>query len=236
MPSKLKRLEKSKDPKIITGKLHGAIHTGKVKKRANGGKHITVGVHRKDWDDEDYYPAYIEFGHGGPGPAPAHPFVRPAYDTTEDQAYEIYIDRYAPAFTEAETMIDTLNEEIDQDVLQQDAQAKAMRTLASVVVVLILAAGLVAVFIFTMLMLRYILIPTQKLLSASKALGRGDFQNASFEYNSEDEFGTLASEITRVMQSTTSDDFSFYDWRNEQCPLPQLLLPLFPAPSVSRTS
>ena len=118
----------------------------------------------------------------------------------EDQAYEIYIDRYAPAFTEAETMIDTLNEEIDQDVLQQDAQAKAMRTLASVVVVLILAAGLIAVFIFTMLMLRYILIPTQKLLSASKALGRGDFQNASFEYDSEDEFGTLASEITRVMQ------------------------------------
>lgn len=79
----------SKDPQIISGKLHGAIHTGKVKKRANGGKHITVGVHRKDWDDEDYYPAYTEFGHGGPGPAPAHPYIRPAYDTTEDQAYEI---------------------------------------------------------------------------------------------------------------------------------------------------
>ncbi len=79
----------SKDPKIITGKLHGAIATGKVKKRANGGKHITVGVHRKDWDGEDYYPAYTEFGHGGPGPAPAHPYIRPAYDTTEDQAYEI---------------------------------------------------------------------------------------------------------------------------------------------------
>ena len=79
----------SKDPKIISGALHGAISTGKVKKRANGGKHITVGVHRKDWSEEDYYPAYVEFGHGGPGPAPAHPYIRPAYDTTEDQAYEI---------------------------------------------------------------------------------------------------------------------------------------------------
>lgn len=79
----------SKDPQIISGTLHGAISTGKVKKRANGGKHITVGVHRKDWDEEDYYPAYVEFGHGGPGPAPAHPYIRPAYDTTEDQAYEI---------------------------------------------------------------------------------------------------------------------------------------------------
>ena len=36
---------------------------------------------RKDWDDEDYYPAYVEYGHGGPGPAPAHPYIRPAYDT-----------------------------------------------------------------------------------------------------------------------------------------------------------
>ena len=79
----------SRDPKIISNKLHGAIHTGKVKKRRNGGKHITIGVHRKDWDDGDYYPAYVEYGHGGPGPAPAHPYIRPAYDTTEDQAYEI---------------------------------------------------------------------------------------------------------------------------------------------------
>jgi phage protein, HK97 gp10 family len=79
----------SKDPKIISGALHDAIHTGKVKKRANGGKHITIGVHRKDWDNEDYYPAYVEYGHGGPGPAPSHPYIRPAYDTTEDEAYEI---------------------------------------------------------------------------------------------------------------------------------------------------
>ncbi len=82
----------SRDPKIITDKLHSAIHTGPVKKRRNGGKHISIGVHRKDWDDEDYYPAYVEYGHGGPGPAPAHPYIRPAYDTTEDEAYEIIRD------------------------------------------------------------------------------------------------------------------------------------------------
>ena len=82
----------SRDPKIISDKLHSAIHTGKVKKRRNGGKHITIGVHRKDWNEEDYYPAYVEYGHGGPGPAPAHPYIRPAYDTTEDEAYEIIRD------------------------------------------------------------------------------------------------------------------------------------------------
>ena len=82
----------SRDPRIITDKLHGAIHTGPVRKRRSGGKRITIGVHRKDWDDEDYYPAYVEYGHGGPGPAPAHPYIRPAYDTTEDEAYEIIRD------------------------------------------------------------------------------------------------------------------------------------------------
>ena len=61
-------------------------------KRRNGGKHITIGVHRKDWNEEDYYPAYVEYGHGGPGPAPAHPYIRPAYDMTEDEAYEIIRD------------------------------------------------------------------------------------------------------------------------------------------------
>lgn len=79
----------SHDPKIITDKLHSAISTGKVKKHKRTGLHITIGVHRKDWDDEDYYPAYVEYGHGGPGPAPAHPYVRPAFDARQDEAFSI---------------------------------------------------------------------------------------------------------------------------------------------------
>ena len=82
----------SKDPKIITGALHEAISIGSVRKRAKGGKYITIGVHRKDWTEEDYYPAYVEYGHGGPGPAPSHPYIRPAYDVTEDEAYELIRD------------------------------------------------------------------------------------------------------------------------------------------------
>ena len=82
----------SSDPKIIEGKLHGTLNVGKVKRRRKGGQHITIGVHRKDWDEEDYYPAYVEYGHGGPGPAPAHPYIRPAYDTRQDEAYGIIRD------------------------------------------------------------------------------------------------------------------------------------------------
>ena len=55
-------------------------------------KHITIGVHRKDWDAEDYYPAYVEYGHSGPAPAPAHPYVRPAFDARQDEAFGIIRD------------------------------------------------------------------------------------------------------------------------------------------------
>ncbi len=79
----------SSNPQIQSGALHGAIHTGKVKKHKQTGMHITIGVHRKDWSEEDYYPAYVEYGHGGPHPAPAHPYVRPAFDARQDEAYGI---------------------------------------------------------------------------------------------------------------------------------------------------
>ena len=82
----------SKDPKIITGVLNRSIQIGKVRKRRASGKSITIGVHRKDWNHEDYYPAFVEYGHGGPAPAPAHPYIRPAYDTRADDAYEIIRD------------------------------------------------------------------------------------------------------------------------------------------------
>ena len=72
------------DPRIITGALFSSIHTGKVRKRG-GKKQITIGVHHSEMGA--YYSNPVEFGHGGPAPAPAHPFVRPAFDTRADEAY-----------------------------------------------------------------------------------------------------------------------------------------------------
>ncbi len=76
----------SSDPKIISGDLHGSIHTGNVKKRQGGGKRITIGVHHKE--KGAFYANPVEFGHGGPAPAPAHPFVRPAFDVKAPEAFE----------------------------------------------------------------------------------------------------------------------------------------------------
>lgn len=80
----------SRDPKIITGVLSRSIRIGPVKKRRLSGKSITIGVHRKE--EGAYYATPVEYGHGGPAPAPAHPFIRPAYDTRADEAYEIIRD------------------------------------------------------------------------------------------------------------------------------------------------
>ena len=63
---------------------------GKVRKRRASGRSITIGVHRKE--EGAYYATPVEYGHGGPAPAPAHPFIRPAYDTRQDEAYEIIRD------------------------------------------------------------------------------------------------------------------------------------------------
>ena len=77
----------SKDPKIITGVLKRSIRIGPVRKRRRSGKSSTIGVHRKE--EGAFYAPPVEYGHGGPAPAPAHPFIRPAYDTRADEAYEI---------------------------------------------------------------------------------------------------------------------------------------------------
>ncbi len=54
----------SSDPKIITGALHGSIHTSKVKARGGGGKQVTIGVHVKE--KSAYYSNPVEYGHRAP--------------------------------------------------------------------------------------------------------------------------------------------------------------------------
>ena len=81
------QMNASSDPKCISHNLHNSLSkkiTGSTKPKA------TIGIHRTDAAASkvaDYaYP--VEFGHGGPHPAPAHPFVRPAFDARADEAYD----------------------------------------------------------------------------------------------------------------------------------------------------
>lgn len=73
-------------PVGATGNLKKGIKVGGVRTSKNG-RTITVGIHRRDFSGDDYYPAYVEYGHGGPRPAPPHPFIRPAFDLKKDEAW-----------------------------------------------------------------------------------------------------------------------------------------------------
>ena len=76
----------STDPKRRTGTLLRSIKIGRVVKKRSGGYRVTVGIHRKDGGAA--YGNPVEFGHGGPHPAPPHPFARPEFDAKADEAYE----------------------------------------------------------------------------------------------------------------------------------------------------
>ena len=77
----------SSDPKILSGDLYSSIHTHGVRqKRGGSGKRITIGV--KHSEKGAYYSNAVENGHGGPAPAPPHPFVRPAFDIRYPDACE----------------------------------------------------------------------------------------------------------------------------------------------------
>ena len=76
----------SSNPKIITGALFRSIKVGRAKRRKTG-RSITIGVHHSA--EGAFYANAVEWGHGGPAPAPAHPFVRPAYDAKADESYDI---------------------------------------------------------------------------------------------------------------------------------------------------
>lgn len=83
------------DPKIRTGNLHKSIKVGRVGKTTRKGdykttKKISIGAYERNTKEMGAYAPHahlVEYGHGGPAPAPPHPFVGPAYDKHVNEAY-----------------------------------------------------------------------------------------------------------------------------------------------------
>lgn len=75
----------SSNPKPITHTLVNSIKIGNVVKHRSGGWSVQIGVRRGE--SGAAYANPVEYGHGGPHPAPAHPFVRPAFDEGKEEAY-----------------------------------------------------------------------------------------------------------------------------------------------------
>ena len=71
---------------VRSNKLKPAIKAGRIQMK-RGRASITLGVH--GGAEAAKYAHLVEFGHGGPHPAPPHPFMRPAYDETVDESYGV---------------------------------------------------------------------------------------------------------------------------------------------------
>ncbi len=75
----------STDPTPRTHMLVNSIRIGNVIKRRSGGWSVQIGVKRSEAGAA--YSNPVEYSHAGPHPAPAHPFVRPAFDEGKEEAY-----------------------------------------------------------------------------------------------------------------------------------------------------
>lgn len=83
------------DPKIRTKNLYKSIKIGRVGKTTRKGdyrtmKRISIGAYERNAKEMGAYAPHahlVEYGHGGPAPAPPHPFIGPAYDKHEAEAY-----------------------------------------------------------------------------------------------------------------------------------------------------
>lgn len=75
----------STDPHPRSGHLRDSLKI-RAGSRKRGTARVTVGVHSGEAGAR--YANPVEHGHGGPHPAPPHPFVRPAFDAKAEEAYE----------------------------------------------------------------------------------------------------------------------------------------------------
>ena len=77
----LTRMRQNAEPHRRSGKLQAAL---KAKERSGA---VDVGV----FDNDAPHAHLVELGHGGPKPAPAYPFMEPAYVDTADEIQDIIV-------------------------------------------------------------------------------------------------------------------------------------------------
>lgn len=78
---------------VDDGELKGSIRDRAGERTQTSAEHlVVVGV---------FYANFVERGHGGPRPAPPHPFFRPAFDRTEAEAREVITKQQMDALREA---------------------------------------------------------------------------------------------------------------------------------------
>ena len=131
-------------------------------------------------------------------------------DESRDQALDIFINQYKPAFDNAINVLSQLAEAQDKENVAQKAVAAStyQSTLISIVVCIAIAFALTLVLV--VLITKSIATPIRELEQAAKKLEQGDLK-ATILYHSKDELGVLSEAMRRAMAkfSLYVDDISY---------------------------
>ncbi len=129
-------------------------------------------------------------------------------DNSRKNAYSVYSHSYAPAFDMVTREITALSEKVTAEVEATYEEAEFLRTATSVsiVVLLVLGAGIIA--LMTFILTKQITRPVKEIEKAMEAISRGDLASAEITYISKDELGMLsdaARETVEILRSIIPD-------------------------------
>ena len=86
----VKKAKASRAFRDRTGQLRRSIRAERLNTTRNIGGNRRIRVNGGAWRVAANFPAlFVEFGHGGPAPAPPHPFLRPAIVGTQRKQFEV---------------------------------------------------------------------------------------------------------------------------------------------------
>lgn len=110
------------------------------------------------------------------------------------EAYQMYLDDYAPHFDLAAEKIIALYDRIEQDSLEQENNVVRARVVSHVFILIVTIVAAVVIGVLVRLMLHFIQTPLERVVDAMDALEQGDFERIGHEpiYQSEDELGYMA--------------------------------------------
>ena len=117
------------------------------------------------------------------------------------EAYQMYLDDYAPHFDLAAEKIIALYDRIEQDSLEQENNVVRARVVSHVFILIVTIVAAVVIGVLVRMMLHFIQTPLERVVDAMDALEQGDFERIGHEpiYQSEDELGYMAKKISSTI-------------------------------------
>ena len=113
----------------------------------------------------------------------------------KQSAYLIFTNNYTPAFDRVVDCVMQLNDQVNTNVTDSYYAMQSSYKLAVIVMIVVAVIALGATVVLTILLSNAITRPLVEIGEAMEAVSAGDFENATIDYEANDELGILADNI-----------------------------------------